>query len=64
MKYTEKWTRRLIGDYQLLYRKMTKASHMLSAEDRDALVDALTTLGNLINEITMKVGEESAAKSC
>ena len=49
-------------DYQLLYRKMVKASHLLSAETRDEMIEALTTVGNAVSEISMKVGEENGSR--
>lgn len=49
-------------DYQLLYRKMVKASHLLSAETRDEMIEALTTIGNAISEIAMKVEEREGGR--
>lgn len=57
MRYTEKWTRRLQGDYQVIYRKLVKASHLLSAQERDEMIEALAVIGNAIGEIAMKVGD-------
>lgn len=59
VKYTEKWTRKLEGDFQLIQRKLTKASYMLDRETQGELTDALTTLSNVIAEIKQKVGESS-----
>lgn len=39
-----------------------KASHLLSAETREEMIEALTTVGNAVSEISMKVGEENGSR--
>lgn len=57
MKYADKWTRRLQGDFQFINKKLVKASYMLDEETRKELIEALTVIGNAVSEITVKVGE-------
>lgn len=63
VKYTEKWTRKLEGDFQLIQRKLTKASYMLDRETQGELTDALTTLSNVIAEIKQRVGENTGGEN-
>ena len=62
IKYTEKWMRKLEGDFQLIQRKLMKASYMLDREQQGELTEALTSLSNVIAEIKQKVGESSLYK--
>lgn len=57
MKYTDKWTRRLQGDFQLINKKLVKASYILDEETRKELYEALIIIENAVSEIAMKVGE-------
>lgn len=57
MKYADKWTRRLQGDFQFINKKLVKASYMLDEETRKELYEALIIIENAVSEIAMKVGE-------
>ena len=60
MRYTEKWVKRLEGDYQFINRKLVKASYLLDEIQRNELIEALTTIGNAVNGLAMRIASEKA----